>query len=222
MTGPKRRLESFDTPPPRRLNTLGSGYTWFVRIARLTLPLVAIVIIGIVIARLSLDRTQENLADLPQDKKTSAGQIELVEAKYEGVDGQGRQYTLTAEAASRSPDAPDTILLTKPKADITLQNGGWLAIEAENGSYNTKSSQMTLSNGVRLFHDSGNEMHLKDVAIDTQKSAATSTQAVTAQGPMGTLSAQNVTISDGGDTVIFGGPATMTLYALKTKKGTKG
>lgn len=222
MIGPKRRLESFDAPAPRRLNTLGAGYTWFVRIARIALPLVAIVIIGIVVARLSLDRAQENITDLPDDKKTSAGQIELIEAKYEGVDAKGRRYTLTADSANRSNAEPDTVVLSKPKADIALQGGNWLALEAGGGTYNTETAQMILSDGVRIFHDSGNEMHLQDVTVDTKTSRATSSHAVTAQGPLGTLSAQNVTISDEGDLIVFGGPATMTLYKLSPKKGSKG
>lgn len=220
MDGPKRRLASFDAPAPRRLNTLGGGYTWFVRIAKFALPLAALVIIGIVFTRLSVDPDREKITDLPQDTKTSAGQIELEKAKYEGVDGAGRPYTLTADAASRSPETPDRVDLTAPKADITLQGGQWLALEAGKGAYDTKAGQLSLSDGVRIFHDSGNEMTTDSIEIDSKNSNAVSHTAVTAQGPLGTLTATGVTISDGGDNIVFTGPATMTLRL--PKKGSKG
>lgn len=220
MNGPKRRLASFDAPPPRRLNTLGSGYTWFVRIAKFLLPLAAIVIIGIVAARLSLDPDREKITDLPQDSKTSAGQIQLEKAKYEGVDSQGRPYTLTAEAASRSPATPDRVDLTTPKADITMQDGQWIALEAGTGSFDTGTGQLLLNGGVRIFHDSGNEMTLDSIDIDTKKGSAVSHSRINAQGPLGTLSATGVTVDTSGDIIIFGGPATMTLRL--PKKNVKG
>lgn len=220
MNSPKRRLDDFAATPPRRLNTPGVGYTWFVRVARLALPLAAIVIIGIVVARLSLDPERENITDLPQDTKTSAGQIELEKARYEGTDTEGRAYTLTAEAASRDPDVPNVVLLTKPKADLTLTGGSWLAIESDTGIFNTKTAQLSLTGGVRLFHDSGNEMTLESVDIDTKAATATSSRSVAAQGPLGTLSAQSVDIQDGGDLIVFGGPATLSLRL--PAKGNKG
>jgi len=119
-----------DTYAPRRLRALGRGYSVFVRILKLILPLAALAVIGILFARLNEDPQQQKFTSLPQEEKTIPGQIELIQAKYEGVDDQGRPYTVTADKAVRAMDAPDAVLFENPMADIMLQDRTWVAAKA--------------------------------------------------------------------------------------------
>ena len=219
MTPERQRLQSIDSEAASRLRKLGAGYTWFVRILRLTLPLVALVLIGIVVARLSADPEQQNITDLTKDTKTEAGQIALEKARYEGVDAEGRAYTLSAESAARDPEVPDAITLTVPHADITLSNGEWLAIESQTGVYDNAASTLSLSDKVRIFHDSGNEMHLEDLRLDLKSHDATSEKSVNAQGPLGLLSAAGLSVTENGQKIVFNGPVSLTLYIGKGDRG---
>lgn len=196
-----------------------AGYSRFVRIAKLVLPFAALIIIGIVIARLSHNPQQQILTELPKTDTTTPGQSEVIKAQYEGRDADGQPYTLIAASAARSMEDPDTILLVKPHGDITLKDKSWIAVESAAGAYNTKKSKLDLTGGVALFHDQGYEMHLDSVSIDLTEKTALSQTPVTAQGPLGLLSAANMKIVDGGNLVIFGGPATMTLNRLGKEKG---
>jgi hypothetical protein len=67
---------------------------------------------------------------------------------------------------------------------------------------------------VIFFHDSGYEMHLKDVRIDIKTHHAQTDLPVQGQGPAGGIDAQNLEITDGGDLIIFGGPVRLTLWNL--------
>ena len=187
------------------------------RITKIALPLVAIAIMGVVVARLSEDSQIEQLVAAPTQGKTAPGQIELVKAKYEGTDAKGRKYTLTADTATRDMNSDQAVLLEKPRADIALDGGSSLTVHANKGRYDNKASKLFLTGGVTAYHDSGYEIHLQDISVDITTRAAASLLPVTVQGPVGELRAQNIAVTDQGMLVVFGGPAQMTLTRLKAK-----
>lgn len=190
------------------------AYTWFVRVSRVALPLLALFIIGVVIARLSDDPQIAQLSELPTHEKTKPGQISLVKAKYEGMDAKGRKYTLSAESATRDITADEAVFLDRPRADIAL-DGGWITVHADKGRFDNKMSKLFLSNGVTVYHDSGYEIHMQDVSVDLTARQASSPSPLTAQGPVGELRAQNVAVTGQGDLIVFGGPARVTLHRAK-------
>lgn len=214
MISTKDRFGQFDAP--RRLSALGSGYTWFVRILRLALPLLALVLIGVVIARLMADPQKATLttADLPQDEKTIPGQIEMVAAKYQGVDGEGRAYTITADTASRDMQNQNTVLLQKPAADLVMPDGTTLSAQALQGRYDTVTTDLHLNNDVVLKHGDGYVMHLHSLEGNIKARRAVSHEPVQIKGARGTLRAQGVDIQDAGMMIVFQGPADMTLYNI--------
>ncbi len=214
----KERLSSFqEGAPSRRFSAAGAGYSFFVRFSRIALPVIALIILGVVISRLS--QVGPQLADVPQDEKTTTGHIDLITPKYEGVDEEGRPYTVTATKASRAPELPNTILLENPKGDITTKDGAWIIAEGATGTYDTESARLFLQKDVKLFHDAGYEAWLENLDINTKSHEALSTAPLKAQGPMGELYAQNMHTEDGGMRVIFGGPAKLILFNLKGGRG---
>lgn len=218
---PKQRLSGFDPARARRSAKIGVGYSWFVRIARLTLPLCALVIVGIVIMRLSGSGEQQALsvAELPADEKTVPGEIDMVEAKYQGADAQGRPYTVTAEHARRDMSAPNSMSLEKPRADIALDGNKWLAMHAAKGLYDNESGSLYLSEGVTIFHDDGYELQMQDMNVILKTRAAATQKPVVLQGPAALMKAGGMDIQGGGDTIIFSGPIHVTLYGLGRKGG---
>ncbi|HYD18217.1 MAG TPA: LPS export ABC transporter periplasmic protein LptC [Patescibacteria group bacterium] len=201
----------------KRLSARGGGYSWFVRISKITLPLVALGIMGLVFIRLSQDSQEIQLADLPTKENTKPGQIELKGARYEGMDAKGRKYTLTADKAIRNMLSDEAVLLENPRADVMLEGGNWVAVHAKNGDYDNKAGKLSLSGGVTVYHDSGYEMHLANIAVDMETRHAVTTEPVTAQGPAGELKAQNMDVVNEGELVVFGGPVFLTLYGMKAK-----
>ena len=173
------------------------GYSLFVRTMKWGLPLAALVIVGILIARL-----QESAKPLPviagAPTITPEGQVALVGARYEGVDEKHRPFRVTADEASHALSAKDGVTLKKPMADILLDDNSWLAASADEGEFTRDSARLRLSGNVRIFYDAGYEASLDDIDIDLKKSEAQSQNPVRAQGPTGTLTAQKITVADGG------------------------
>ncbi len=201
----------FDAYVPRRLSAFGRGYSVFVRVLKYVLPLVALVIIGILFARLSGEHAQ-NASTMAQGEKTTPGQIELVGAKYEGVDDQGHPYTVTADRAVRDMSNAESMRFENPVADITLTDGTWLAVKSRSGFFDRTNETLQLDGGVTVFHDGGYEMTLEDININLRDRTASSEKPVSAQGPLGTIAAQNMTVSDQGFLITFGGPAVMKIF----------
>lgn len=218
MTEPEQHRH-FKTYTPRRLSVFRQGYSLFVSILKFTLPLAALAIVGVLITRLTTSSSQQkNLARVPSAEKTTPGQIELVQPKYEGVDNEGRPYTVTADKATRAVNAPDSISFTNPAADITLKDNSWLAVKAKTGTFDHKDEVLDLKDDVTLFHDSGNEMHMQSLEINLKQKSAHTDAPVQAQGPMGTIAAQNMSVLDQGDLIVFGGPATLKFFRLSGGK----
>ncbi|MBU6474857.1 MAG: LPS export ABC transporter periplasmic protein LptC [Alphaproteobacteria bacterium] len=209
----------FDGYAPRRVNVVRRGYSIFVRIMKVALPLTALVIIGVLIAHLSdNDTPQKNVATLPTAEKTTPGLIELIQPKYQDVDADGSPYTVTADKAMRAVDTPDMVLFTNPVADITLKDKTWLAAKAATGTFDRKSDTLELKDNVDIFHDSGYELRTQDIVINMKQKTAYTARHVVAQGPAGTLAARNMSVLNHGDLIIFGGPARLTVFSRANRK----
>jgi lipopolysaccharide export system protein LptC len=220
--------------PKARARPGGTGYTVFVRLLKILLPASALVIVGVVFAHLSKSPLREvEVAATAKDDKTAPGQIEVVGARYEGVDSSGHPYTLIADRARRAgtddsrragadpaqsfKDSGDMVLFDGLKADIFLEDQSWLAVSAKQGSYAVKAQHLDLMGDVAAYHDSGYEMHLPRLSIDLKDRHAFSDTGVKAQGPLGEIAATGLEVLDAGNRIVFAGPVTMTLYHLGRK-----
>lgn len=211
------KLENL-VPQKRRLSARGGGYSWFVKITRLVLPIVALVLIGVVAARLSKDPVQDQMAQLPQEEMPTPGEIALETPKYEGMDEKGQPYVVTAQKAVRASDNENIYDLEMPQADITLQAGNWLAVKSNAGRFDNAAGTLDLQGDVRLFHDAGYELQAQDMHVDLKGKTAHTNLPVQGQGPAALIAGQNMHVAPGGMQVIIGGPATLTLHRLKGDK----
>jgi lipopolysaccharide export system protein LptC len=197
-----------------------------VRITKFMLPLAALVIIGVVFAKMSQDPKSLQIAQLPQQAKTTPGQIDLVKPKYEGLDARNHPYTISADHARRvmtpGRENDQVMALEKPQGDLALEDGSWVSLQAADGLYDNGASTLHLSGGVTLFHDSGYEMHMKDVDVEVRTRHAKTESPVQGQGPAGAIDAQSLEISQGGDLIVFGGPLRLTLWNLSAPKEKRG
>ena len=218
--GSKYDASSFHDP--RRLNSFGKKYSVFVRVMKLILPVIALVIAGVVISYLSGNETSNrSLSAIPKEEKTIPGQIELVGAKYEGVDEKGSPYTITADKANRSVGEEDGVLFENPLADIFLANKTWIALKSKGGIFNRIGEELMLEEAVKAFHDSGYEIDMSDIIIDLKKGTASTARPVTVKGPMGSASAQSMEVKDSGNKVIFYGPIYLKVFNLSLLRGQK-
>lgn len=180
-----------------------------VRWLKLLLPVLALGLLSSVVLWPELDKTREQGRISFRRMGAEVGGAQLLDARYRGVDKEGRPYTVTAAVAQQVDQ--DRVNLTDPKGDITLQNGTWLMIESKQGVFMQKENQLDLSKDVTLYRDDGTTLRTQSATIDIKAGAATGAQPVSAEGPFGTLDAQGFTVTDQGTVIQFAGPAKLVL-----------
>jgi len=173
------------------------------------LPAVALLLLATIAVWPEVDRIKDTARVAYQRGSAAIAGATITDARYHGVDEQGRPYTLTAATAQQ--DGPERINLTLPKGDTTLANGTWLILQAKRGVFLQHSNQLDLSREVTLYRDDGTTLVTASASIDLKNGAAASDEPTHAEGPFGTLDAQGFTITDKGASVQFIGPAHLVL-----------
>lgn len=131
---------------------------------------------------------------------------------FEGVDEQERPFSVMAKRAIQMDSVGDVIELEAPEADVTMESGAWLAINADSGRFMRKAQKLDLDGAVSLFHDQGFELHTSDVQVDLAASSAHTDRPVQGQGPSGNMTADGLDVFDGGKRVVLLGHAHLIIY----------
>ena len=180
-----------------------------VNLTKWVLPVGALLLLGSLALWPELGRMRDQERIAFQRMSSAVGGATLMDARYRGVDEQGRPYTVTAATAEQVTQ--DRINLTTPKADTTLANGTWLMLQSKQGVYLQNSNQLDLSKDVTLYRDDGTTVTSASASIDLKLGAAAGSEPTHAEGPFGTLDAQGFTITDKGAAIQFTGPAHLVL-----------
>lgn len=197
-----------------------SVYSRFVHAMKVLLPMVAIVLIAVILAWPHL-RTKDVRFRIGFSalKAGAAEETNMVNPRYVGADKDKQPFTVTADLARNAVQSAAVVELEMPKADITLKDGTWLVLTAEQGVYGRATQVLDLSGAVNLFHDQGYEFKTQKARIELEKGMASGDQPVRAQGPFGELEAEGFRIVDKGDTIYFLGRSKAILLPGHGKAG---
>lgn len=178
--------------------------------ARRLLPVLALALLAAIALWPEFHRAEE-AGRMTFRRATSGGPEEasVIGARYRGVDENGRPFTITAARADQA--ANDTILLADPKADMALESGAWVMLEAQKGVYAQKTDQLDLAKDVTIWHDNGTTLRTQSAAIDLKDGSAAGSDPVHAQGPFGTLDSEGFVLLDRGAVIEFTGKARAVL-----------
>ena len=210
MPEQSNRLEKL-IAPRRRRDVPGAGYTRFVRLMRLVLPVVALVLVAVLFAWPNMDGRLSSPPEKTAAAPQTVGRNELVKPRFESADRQNRPFTVTADNVVQNANDPDVVMLDNPAADMKMTNGAWLAARAQKGAYRQNAEKLLLEGDVRLFHDSGYEMKTAKLLVDMKGDQAWSDQPVHVQGPAGVLDASGLQVKNDTGLLVFTGPAKLVL-----------
>jgi lipopolysaccharide export system protein LptC len=180
-----------------------------INLTKWLLPVGALALLSTIALWPELDRAADQTRMSFAGVSATVQGARLTDARYRGVDQQGRPYTLTASIAQQV--TPERINLTLPKGDITLTDGTWLMLQAKRGVYTQHRDELDLSHDVTLYRDDGTTMVTASATVDLKNSAAAGAEPVHAEGPFGTLDAHGFTLLDKGTIIQFAGPAHLVL-----------
>ena len=208
--GTQERRERLSQPPTAR-KIYNQSYSKFVRWMRLVLPLMALVIVAMLFTWTGME--EEIAIPLQQQaaQQKDIGKNELLNPRFESTDENKQPYTVTAKRAIQSEEDEKLVILERPVADMLLNTGNWIAVEADKGAYHQETQKLFLEGHVRLFHDEGYQMETAKLHVDVAKNLAWSDNDVYGQGPAGTLEAKGLKADNETGRVVFVGPARLVL-----------
>lgn len=211
-----RRRRARAAAPPRWSGR--NSYSNFVALMKVTLPVIAIMLVGLIVFWNKIVPNPRLLApDLSSLSADFAENLAMVNPRFDGIDNEGRPYHLTASAAQQIDSNANEVTLMQPSGDLTLQDGTWLSLSADQGRYLRKEELLHLAGNVSFFHDEGFEMQSPTALVDFRGSRATGDEGVTGQGPSGMLEAEGFDFKNEGLIIIFTGKSHLTIYETAKK-----
>lgn len=220
-----------DTPDKPRLKALGDDkrdrtvrlsrtdtiYSAIVARLRWVLPVTALAVVGILMIwpKVQLELADRRFAPTtPMDKaalEKAATENKLLNANYSSTDSKGRPFSLISTQATQQNQTPDIVLLETPKGSYTLGPDDIIKVTANEGIYAQEKQLLDLVTNVVITRSDGGVMNTQKLHVDLKNSNAHSDEPVTYAGPQGTLKAKAMDISQGGQVMVFTGPATLTI-----------
>lgn len=189
----------------------GRGYTRFVRVMRVILPLAAIALTAVIVL---WDEMGRQMAKVDQEKfmpEMEEARGELLEPKFDSTDSEGRPYTIIADRARQDDNNPKIMLLQKPDAFIQLGTTETMTGKSQSGVYEQEIGKLFLSQDVQLDHSSGYTLQSNELRVDLKTGEAFSDLPVHVEGEMGTIDASGLEAYNARGLVIFKGPAKLIL-----------
>lgn len=205
-------------PQPRgrtRRRRSGFGRSRLVNTMKYLLPGLAFAMLVLVAVWPRLAPEEDSFRiDLAAVGPSGGAKPQVLNPRLQGIDSEQRPFHITADLGSRSKtEGGDEVYdLTNPKADIVLKDGSWIALNADDGVFESQSNILYLTGNVNLFHDQGYEFQTSAAQVNLETSTASGDEPVDGQGPFGILNAEGFRVLESGERIIFTGPARMTVF----------
>jgi lipopolysaccharide export system protein LptC len=136
-----------------------------------------------------------------------------------GAEAASAGHPAAEQPAKAAAQAEDIINLRKLIADMTLKDGTWVALTADNGVYHRDAGTVDLSGNVTLFHDTGLSFQTDAATVDMKNDWARGDQLVEGQNADGEINSEGFEIKNSGQTILFTGRAYLKLFAKKPAGG---
>lgn len=196
-----------------------------VNMLKLVLPLIAASLVALVVLWPQIEKVQESgfrlgFSTTPDDLMEN---VTMSNPRFFGVDGNKQPFTVTANDAVEQPESGERLAhvhLDAPQADITLEDGSWIALTADEGFYTESDELLDLVGTVNMYHDQGFEIHTEQAEIELNSGSAKGNEPVDGQGPFGTIKSDTgFELEDKGAVIRFLGNARLVIFdsALKGK-----
>ena len=166
------------------------GYTRFVRIMKVMLPIVALSLIVLVVVYSSAGRDNGTISINPTELNELTNDRELVNPKLSGTDGRGQPFTVTAKGASLEPGKARRMTIDDVKADITMQDKSWVQVGAVQGVLDVEGKTLDLKQTINIYSDRGYECHTKTARYDFGAGLLKGDNPISCQGPLGLITAK--------------------------------
>jgi lipopolysaccharide export system protein LptC len=144
----------------------------------------------------------------------SGTKITMESPHLSGYSPDRRPYEVWAKTATQDVTDPDHVELKTLRAKVLMEDQSTVTLDALNGLMDTKQQLLDLHKDIHLQTTKGYEAWLSQAFVDMGKGTVTSDEHVDVKWADGTLSADKLKITGGGEVVRFDGHVVMNIDKL--------
>ncbi len=187
-------------------------YSHFVRFSKVSLSFLLIIVMVFMVAvpLIAKQGSDMRLAFAAIEERELDAQPAMMNPTFQGVDDNNQPYKITAKKAIQQSE--ETITLQKVEAELTLKEGALLFVSANEGVYNLAEGELLLEGDVWIYHEAGHDMQTERLRISTKQMAAYGDSPVQILSPYGRLRADNFSITQRGNKLLFNRNVKMLLH----------
>jgi lipopolysaccharide export system protein LptC len=196
---------------------IAARHSRMVRLLRVTVPAAVILAMTAIVAVSIFNPFRMLLPKLPLDVGNlvvSGSKITMESPHMSGYTPDQRPYEVWAKTATQDLTDPDHLDLKTLRAKVLMEDQSIVTLDALTGLMDTKEQLLDLHKDIFLQTSTGYEARLSQAFVDMAKGIVTSEEHVDVKLPNGTLSADKLRITGGGEVVRFEGNVVMNLDNL--------
>jgi lipopolysaccharide export system protein LptC len=193
-----------------------SRHTRIVNVMKLFLAALAA---GLVLTVIAWSNSDDEEGGISLSSRTIIGlatKQTMKDPRFVGTDKAGRPYVVTADSAVQDKDNQRLISLANLKTDVSLEEDHQVKASARQGLFNQQEMTLELFGPVAIFSSYGYELHTAGAFLNLNEGTARSTEPVEGMGPMGTITANRMWVSEKGASIFFEGNVHMHIKNDKT------
>jgi lipopolysaccharide export system protein LptC len=146
----------------------------------------------------------------------SGTKITMESPHSSGYTPDQRPYEVWAKTATQDITDPDHVELSMIRSKVLMQDQSTVFLDARTGFLDNKQQQLDLHKDVFVRTSTGYEARLNSAFVDMAKGTVTSDEHVDVKLTNGTLTADRLRITEGGDVIRFEGNVVMHLDKIST------
>jgi lipopolysaccharide export system protein LptC len=197
---------------------IAARHSRIVRALRIAVPAAVILAMTLAILAASVfNPFRMLLPKLPLDMGNlvvSGTKITMESPHLSGYTPDRRPYEMWAITATQDLTDPDHVDLKKLRAKVLMEDQSTVTLDALNGLFDSKEQLLDLHKDIYMQTTTGYEAWLTQAFVDMGKGTVTSDEHVDVKWQDGTLSADKLRITGGGEVVRFEGHVVMNVDKL--------
>lgn len=197
---------------------IAARHSRMVRFLRIAVPAAVVVSMAVIVFISVYNPFRMLLPKLPLDignLVVSGTKITMEAPHMAGYTPDQRPYEVWAKTATQDVTDPDKVDLRTLRAKVLMEDRTTsITLDARSGLFNSKTQLLDLRKDIFLQSSSGYEARMSQALVDIGKSTVTSEEHVDVKLLNGTLSADRLRITDGGEVVRFEGNVVLNLDNL--------
>jgi lipopolysaccharide export system protein LptC len=188
-----------------------------VRILRVAVPGAVLLSMAVIVGVSIFNPFRMLMPKLPLDSGNlvvSGTKITMESPHLAGFTPDQRPYELWAKTATQDITDPDHVDLSDVRAKVLMEDQSTLLLDARTGRFDNKQHQLDLHKDIFLRTSAGYEARLNSAFVDMGKGTVSSDERVDVKLTNGTLTADRLRITEGGELIRFEGNVVMHLEKL--------